>query len=157
MTAGKRLVQYALTSKKTIIVALFLLALSVAAELTGPFIAKIIIDRHVTGIEEPWYPTDKGDKAVQYQGQWYTREANLSEQAEVGSPVQIAQVGRMFVYTEQPIPLNGRREFDEGRFTVTNDGVTYETEAVVLSAAEVMAFYTPEMGPIIRMLSFYVG
>ncbi|GIP32014.1 ABC transporter ATP-binding protein [Paenibacillus sp. J2TS4] len=157
MKVGARLVRYALTSKITILVALFLLTLSVAAELTGPLIAKTIIDRHVTGIEEPWYPTAAGEQAVSFRGQRYTRESNLPAGSDKTNPVQIAQVGRSFIFSEKPIPLNGNRIFEDGRLMVTQGSVRHETEATLLSAAEVMAFYAPEVAPIARLLSFYIA
>ncbi|MBE0342813.1 hypothetical protein E4V51_19355 [Paenibacillus sp. 28ISP30-2] len=57
---GKRLFQYALTSKAGFIAALIALAIGVAAELAGPFIAKTMIDDHMLAIEKPFYePTDR--------------------------------------------------------------------------------------------------
>ncbi|NYF25988.1 ABC transporter ATP-binding protein [Sporosarcina sp. JAI121] len=49
MTTGKRLVKYALDYKKLIIIGLILLGFAVAADLTGPMIAKKIIDDHIAG------------------------------------------------------------------------------------------------------------
>ena len=51
MKVVKKLVQYASLYKKIIIGALIMLALSVAADLSGPFVAKKIIDSHIMGIE----------------------------------------------------------------------------------------------------------
>jgi ATP-binding cassette subfamily B multidrug efflux pump len=44
----KRLVDYAMVYKYRLLVGLFILFFAVGAELAGPFIAKIIIDRHIT-------------------------------------------------------------------------------------------------------------
>ncbi|QHS21552.1 ABC transporter ATP-binding protein [Virgibacillus sp. MSP4-1] len=49
----KRLFQYAMTSKKTITIGIICLIISVGLELTGPFIAKIVIDEHIVGISNP--------------------------------------------------------------------------------------------------------
>jgi ATP-binding cassette subfamily B protein len=40
MSTGKRLIRYAALYKRTLILALIMLAVAVGAELTGPFIAK---------------------------------------------------------------------------------------------------------------------
>lgn len=48
MSTSKRLVKYALYFKQPIFLGLFLLTGAVIAELTGPFIAKHIIDEHMT-------------------------------------------------------------------------------------------------------------
>ena len=48
MSTGKRLYHYALFYKKPIILGLIFLTIAVIADLTGPFIAKQILDEHVT-------------------------------------------------------------------------------------------------------------
>lgn len=60
MNVGKKLFKYVLCYKKSFIGALCLLLLMVAAELSGPLIAKQLIDRHILGIEKPWYETQIG-------------------------------------------------------------------------------------------------
>ncbi len=47
MNTTQRLWQYALLYKKTLLIGLFLLAIAVAADLAGPFVAKKIIDEHI--------------------------------------------------------------------------------------------------------------
>ncbi|SES96239.1 ATP-binding cassette, subfamily B [Salinibacillus kushneri] len=49
----KRLYQYAMTSRKTIMIGIVCLIISVGLELSGPFIAKIVIDEHIVGITNP--------------------------------------------------------------------------------------------------------
>ena len=73
MKVVKKLYQYAMLYKKLIIGALIMLAISVAADLTGPFVAKKIIDSHILGIESEWYETEESKDAVSYQGNWYKR------------------------------------------------------------------------------------
>ena len=48
MSTGKRLYHYALFYKKPIILGLIFLTIAVIADLTGPFIAKQILDEHIT-------------------------------------------------------------------------------------------------------------
>lgn len=48
MSTGKRLYQYALFYKKPIIIGMIFLTIAVFADLSGPFIAKKIIDEHIT-------------------------------------------------------------------------------------------------------------
>ena len=48
MSTSKRLIQYVLLFKRPIIIGLVLLTLAVIAELIGPFIAKDLIDHHMT-------------------------------------------------------------------------------------------------------------
>ena len=73
--SGKRLFQYALTQKRIIIIALLMLSVAVAAELTGPFIAKRMIDNHILGIEKAWIETEQdGENRVYFEGKYYGRE-----------------------------------------------------------------------------------
>lgn len=51
---GKALFKYALTAKNTFILALVMLAIGVAADLAGPFIARSMIDDHMLAIERPF-------------------------------------------------------------------------------------------------------
>lgn len=118
MSTEKRLVRYALTSKWTIMAALLMLAVAVAAELTGPFIAKTVIDRHISGIEEPWYETEAGSQAVSYNGAYYTREAYADSSQIEGEAVQIMQIGKSFYFTEEPLPLDGSRSFQDGELRI---------------------------------------
>ncbi|HAE0521279.1 TPA_asm: hypothetical protein G2720_26140, partial [Salmonella enterica subsp. enterica serovar Enteritidis str. P125109] len=46
-TTIRSLIRYAMHEKKAIFLGLFLLVLAVGAELTGPYIAKVIIDEHI--------------------------------------------------------------------------------------------------------------
>ena len=64
----KRLYRYAVRFKGTIILALVMLSISVAADLVGPYIGKNIIDNHITGIEQPWVETKQTEDAVSYEG-----------------------------------------------------------------------------------------
>lgn len=72
-STGKRLLEYALTAKKTFIAALLLLSIGVAAELAGPFIAKSMIDNHMLTIEKPYFSTTSPDKAAEYNNSLYKR------------------------------------------------------------------------------------
>lgn len=157
MSTEKRLARYALTSKGTILVALLMLSIAVAAELTGPFIAKTIIDRHISGIEQPWYETGPNDQAVAYDGAHYTREAYIPDQAEVGEEVQILQIGTSFYFLTEPLPRDGERSFENGNLTIEAGNQAHTAEAIPLTASEVLDFYRPEIQSIINWLTLYLG
>ncbi|MFS0878790.1 ABC transporter ATP-binding protein [Metabacillus niabensis] len=159
MSTGKRLFHYALLYKRTIIFALVMLTFAVAAELTGPFIAKKVIDEHMRGIESPWIEVEaKDDQTVEYNGLFYKRSSNVTEQDTVGdAQLQIVQVGRSFYSTNQHLSFDGDREVNGQQLTVIkgNQEATYQIEK--LSQKEIFAFYQPEIKPIVILLSFYVG
>lgn len=78
-STGKRLLQYALTAKKTFIAALLLLTIGVGAELAGPFIAKSMIDNHLLAIEKPYFQTDSSKDAAEYNNSFYKRGDRFAE------------------------------------------------------------------------------
>ncbi|WP_420819423.1 ABC transporter ATP-binding protein [Paenibacillus thalictri] len=78
---GQKLWRYALHYKKTMILALIMLALAIGTELTGPFIAKRIIDDHVAGIEKPWYRVNEQTAdSVSYGGGYWKRADRLADE-----------------------------------------------------------------------------
>ncbi|MBO1512664.1 ABC transporter ATP-binding protein [Metabacillus bambusae] len=158
-TTGRRLLHYALLYKKTIIVALAMLTFAVAAELTGPFLAKKMIDDHMIGIESPWVEvTNKDDQAVLYNEHYFKRSSDVTEENSLGdAEIQIVQVGRSFYVTKEHLPFDGERSISGDMLTISNgsDEVSYEIDK--LNQQELFAFYQPEIKPIILLLSFYVG
>ncbi|MEY8749966.1 ABC transporter ATP-binding protein [Alkalicoccobacillus gibsonii] len=156
MSTEKRLYQYALTSKNTIIIALLLLSVSVAASLTGPFIAKTIIDNHISSIDEAWYVTDSGGQSVEYAGTTYTRSGNLTAAEQTGEPIYIHQDGLDFYVTSTPLP-DGEVVYQDDVLQVTNSDGIFEAAAQTLSTDQVMAFYQPEIQPIIMLLGLYLA
>ncbi|MBP3952680.1 ABC transporter ATP-binding protein [Bacillus suaedae] len=158
-TAGKRLFQYALLYKRTIIIALLMLTVAVAAELTGPFIAKKVIDDHMMGIESPWQQVmTEDDKTVTYQGLLYKRAQYVTSDDEVGEELlQLVQVGRSFYAVDEHLAFDGQRELNGTNLTITQGENEASYTAVPLTQSELIAFYQPEVRPIIMLLAFYVG
>jgi ATP-binding cassette subfamily B protein len=158
-TTGKRLFQYALLYKRTILIALALLTVAVAVELTGPFIAKKMIDEHMMGIESPWVEVIEEDKkTVLYQGQLYKRAKYVTEGEALGeSELQIVQVGRSFYVTSEHLRFDGNRTIEGDVLTITQGSNEIKVEANQLSQQELFSFYQPEVRPIVLLLVFYVG
>jgi ATP-binding cassette subfamily B protein len=156
---GKRLFQYALLYKRTIMIALALLTIAVAAELTGPFIAKKMIDNHMMGIETPWVEvTNQEEKSVLFQERHYKRSSYVKDGDSLAEgELQIVQVGRSFYATKEHLSFDGERSI-EGNILSVKQGsneATYVVES--LSQQQLFAFYQPEIKPIILLLAFYVG
>ncbi|MFY0542532.1 ABC transporter ATP-binding protein [Brevibacillus sp. H7] len=129
MTPGKRLFQYAMRFKKTILLALLMLSIAAGAELTGPFLAKKMIDTHILGIEFPWYETTKGDHAVLYNGKWYKRADRFAEGEPKGKEVRVRQIGRDYYFIDQA--------------------------SVKLTKSELYAFYQPERNSLFTLAAGY--
>ncbi|MFJ7638990.1 ABC transporter ATP-binding protein [Peribacillus sp. NPDC097225] len=157
MKVVKKLFQYASLYKKIIIGALIMLALSVAADLSGPFVAKKIIDSHIMGIESSWHETEKGQDAVEYENHWYKRDAYFSKGEEKGKEVRVLQVGSQFVFVDKAVPVDGRRSLDGNTLVIEKGGKETRTAFEPLSTQELMGFYQPEIPRILGLVAFYFG
>lgn len=155
MSTGRRLTQYALNYKKIIIAALFMLSISVATDLAGPFIAKNIIDEHILGIESIWYETTEGKNTAEYNEQFYKKEKNFSNGEEQGKEIRILQVGAKFVMVEEKLEFDGKRTFENGIITLQKGTEKVEYDAKELTTRELMAFYQLEIPGIMKLLIIY--
>ena len=165
---GKRLFQYAMLYKKQISIALLLLILAVSAELTGPFIAKRMIDQNILGIEKAWLEVEReSEYAVQYDGRWYVREDRYEQETGSAAAVteaRVLQSGRHFYWLGEAEGFeDGVREVTEGPqghvMTVVNKetGASVDYSAERLSAAELFSFYKPEFPAILKLAALYFG
>ncbi|GAB2697548.1 ABC transporter ATP-binding protein [Paenibacillus thermoaerophilus] len=163
MTTERRLWQYAMLYKKPIVWALVLLALSVCAEMAGPFLAKRMIDQNILGIEKPWYEVREGaeeDKyAVAYGDAFYKREDRWAEGETRGREVRVLQVGRDYYFVGEPVAsTDGERSIRDGGFlTIAKDGQSASYPAAKLSRGELLAFFKPEIGGMMTLAAAYFG
>lgn len=144
---------------------MLLLVLAVCAELTGPLIAKRMIDQNILGIEKPWHEV-QGEQsyAVRYQDKWYKREDRLSEEnpaagAEVGKEVRVLQVGRDYYFLDGELAIDGAKKVNGSVMTVTNPdtGATAQYPVQKLTKGELYAFYKPEVPGLLRLAALYFG
>ncbi|MGM1045188.1 MAG: ABC transporter ATP-binding protein [Bacillota bacterium] len=154
---AKRLFRYALTAKGTFIAALIMLAIGVAAELAGPFIAKNMIDNHVLGIEKPYYETTSAEQAASYNGKYYKRGDRFKEGESQGQEVRILQAGKSFYFiNEQVVRAEGERTFRDGTMTITYGSESAQYPAGKLSTSELFAFYEPELPDIYKLVGLFL-
>lgn len=156
---GKRLWQYALQFKTSFIIGLLMLTVAVAAELSGPFIAKNIIDKHILGIEKPYYETSsEANGAILYEGRHFKREDRFKEGEAKGDQVRILQIGTQFVFVDGPILSEmGERQFEGGMLTIRDGADTWSVPASPMSLSQLLTFYKPEIVSIIQNMALYVG
>lgn len=155
---GKRLFKYALHAKNTFILALVMLAIGVAAELAGPFLARAMIDDHMLAIEKPFYETaSSGKETVSYDGRWFKRSDRFAPEEARGPEVRVLQVGRSFVLIEAAIAeVSGERSFKDGVLTLSHQGKVQEYPAIRLDSADIFSFYKPEIPGILKLISWYM-
>lgn len=155
-STGKRLLEYALTAKKTFIAALLLLSIGVAAELAGPFIAKSMIDDHMLAIEKPYYVTTSSEAAAEYNNTYYKRGDRFEPGEAKGQEIRLLQVGRSFYFVNEAVTQpDGDRTFRDGELHITRGDEETIYPAVKLSADELFAFYKPEFPGIYQLVGLY--
>lgn len=158
-TTEKRLFGYALNFKKTILIGLFCLTIAVALELTGPFIAKRLIDEHILGIEDTWHQVEQNDDrhTVMYNGSPYKRDDRIEPSDEKVGTATILQVGKSYYFVPEEVPTSGRKSFEDGTITINTGETNVEAPATKLSLNQLYAFFKPETQAIIWLLVLYVG
>lgn len=157
MNTGKRLFRYAALYKRTLILALIMLAVAVGAELTGPFIAKKMIDDHILGIERKWHETIEGENAVQYEGSWYKREDYFETGEEKGSEAHILQVQRDYYFIPGEIEFDGDRRADGNAVIIERGTESASYAGSKLSSEQLFTFYQPEIKGLITLIAIYFG
>ena len=149
----KRLFDYAMQFKKTIAIGLICLIVAVALELSGPLIAKKLIDDHIVAVSNHYVESE--GEGITYNGETFER----LEQSPASQPVYtLFQDGLSFYWLEGQVPLDATL-VDEGNqvFVFENQGDTYESTGEKLSSGEVFAFFEREIGPILMLLGLYMG
>ncbi|TFB22146.1 ABC transporter ATP-binding protein [Filobacillus milosensis] len=151
----KRLFQYAWIFKKTIFIGLLCLMVSVALELSGPFIAKQLIDQHIVGVANHYVVTDDSE-GINFEGQNYERIDRTDHPSN--EKVTLYQNGLSFYLIESEVPLNASLENESGNnLTLQYQEETYEVTGEKLSVSEVYVFFEDEVSSIMWLLGLYMG
>ncbi|MFD1017630.1 ABC transporter ATP-binding protein [Thalassobacillus hwangdonensis] len=157
-TTERKLFNYAWDFKKPILLGLVCLIIAVGLELTGPFIAKRLIDQHIVGIESTWYQVaEEDEKTVRHDGSIYKREDRLDSDDEQLEEMTILQIDRGYYLAEGTVPMVGSRSFESGQVTVEAPDETVTASAEKLSLEELYGFFAPEKSAIYVLLAIYVG
>lgn len=153
----KRLLKYASLYKKGIILGILCLIIATALELAGPFIAKIIIDDHILGIEGTWHEVEENNsKTVSYHNRNFIREDRLETIHHTLGTVTIIAIDKDYFFVEGTVPLEGSRKVENGILTIGTD-YPIQVEANQLSLQGLYSFFKPEQKPIVLLLGLYVG
>lgn len=166
----RRLTDFAKPFQKQIIGALLLLLLGTSAELAGPFLAKVMIDNHILGIQKPWYelqdrPQAATEAAVSINDKYYVREDFVEE---TGLPLDHLKAIEMTVLAEGTtyylisghVDQNGKKQItslatENGRERVevvasnNQTGTEATFTGIRLTAEEVKAMYSSDFLPIV--------
>ncbi|HBF59864.1 ABC transporter ATP-binding protein [Exiguobacterium sp.] len=154
-TTIRSLIRYAMHEKKAIFLGLFLLVLAVGAELTGPYIAKVIIDEHIVAIEKDWVEV-KADGAVTYDGRQFAKAQNVSK-SEIVQSVSIVQTAKGYLFVPKQVVSGGERKISGNTLTVTRGNDVYTYDGIQkLTQGQVYDFYSKDLKAIGWLSLIYV-
>ncbi|WP_214769985.1 MULTISPECIES: ABC transporter ATP-binding protein [unclassified Exiguobacterium] len=154
-TTIRSLVRYAMHEKRAIFLGLFLLILAVGAELTGPYIAKIIIDEHIVAIEKDWVEVESGG-TVGYDGRRFAKSQDVPKSAVIG-PISIVQSKAGYYFVPEQVVSGGERQVAGDTLTVTRGEETFRYAGVEkLTQGQVYDFYASDLKAIGWLSFFYI-
>jgi ATP-binding cassette subfamily B protein len=154
-TTIRSLIRYAMHEKKAIFLGLFLLVLAVGAELTGPYIAKVIIDEHIVAIEKDWVEV-KADGAVTYDGRQFAKAQDVSK-SEIVRSVSIVQTAKGYLFVPKQVVSGGERKISGNTLTVTRGNDVYTYDGIQkLTQGQVYDFYSKDIKAIGWLSLIYV-
>ena len=154
-TTIRSLIRYAMHEKKAIFLGLFLLVLAVGAELTGPYIAKVIIDEHIVAIEKDWVEV-KADGAVTYDGRQFAKAQDVSK-SEIVRSVSIVQTAKGYLFVPKQVVSGGERKISGNTLTVTRGNDVYTYDGIQkLTQGQVYDFYSKDLKAIGWLSLIYV-
>lgn len=156
-TTESRLISYAWEFKKHILLGLLFLALAVGFELTGPFIAKTIIDNHIVAIEGSWSEVSHKENAdASYKSRYFTRTDRLVPDQKVIKEQTILQVGNDFYLVDGTAPTSGKRTISKNQLQIKQLDKTLEFNAIKLTDKEIYKFFKMDKKPIFIWLGIYL-
>ncbi|MGY5484987.1 ABC transporter ATP-binding protein [Paenibacillus sp. ALE2] len=138
----RRLTSYILLFRKKMIFALIILLIAVAAQLSGPYITKMVIDRHISSIVElDWYEAGnaevpEGTKYVDFHDKAYIRADWIATDQlnPEWTKVQLKQQDNTLVIT-----------------------AANAAEEIKLSSNDVVTFYKHDVNPVIQLIGLYAS
>lgn len=154
----QRLFRYALHFKRSIIIGLICLVFATVLQLTGPLIAKTIIDDHILGIEGSWQEVkaDNGKDAIPFHDGFYKRADRVTASDSVLSEGTILQVGREYYFVHEAVSLQGKRSVNGENVVIDTGGEKHNYGATKITLGEIYHFFQPEKGPILFLLGLYM-
>ena len=154
----KRLLKYARTNGKLFVFALISLAIAIGLELAGPYIAKIVIDNHIVGVQAEWVQlASDQDGAVSFQDGYYKRADRVTADDSVVANHTLVQSNRDYYFVDGQIPVNSQIEVHEdGEWLASFDGEEQIVTGQELSAGDLYQFFRPEINPIVMLFVLYM-
>lgn len=155
----KRLFRYALSSKKTISMALICLIIAVGLDLTGPLIARNIIDNHIVGIQNHWAEVEEPlGQTTTYHDRLLKRADRLTEADQVTRYYTLLQLERnYYLIDEQLADYRFIDVIDDNSLAVTYTDRTEIIQAEPITIDNLYNFFRPEIHPIMLWLGLYLG
>ena len=141
MNVNKRLFHYGTLYKRTFIIAIIMLIIAVVADLSGPMIAKNLINNHIVGIEQTWYETPGAvPDAVLFHGHYYKRSSYFTPSEKKGTAVSLVQVDQTFYFVHH---------------AYVSGATSSAVHGIPLTRQQLFDFYQPEVPKMIWLAVIY--
>lgn len=141
MNVNKRLFHYGTLYKRTFIIAIIMLIIAVVADLSGPMIAKNLINNHIVGIEQTWYETPGAvPDAVLFRGHYYKRSSYFTPSEKKGTAVSLVQVDQTFYFVHH---------------AYASGATSSAVHGIPLTRQQLFDFYQPEVPKMIWLAVIY--
>lgn len=151
--AIRRIWHYTKQYKALLFVSMVTLIFSIVLDLVSPYLASLLIDDYIVGIEKPWYRIEeKVEQSVYYNGHYYIQERFAKDRSILNEDekASIILINNRFYFSGQYIVDGKKTIAEEGRmlWVEKDDGETIAYYLTPLSAEEVFHFYQPFIKPV---------
>lgn len=158
-TILKRVISYALKSKKLILVSMFFLLIFSLLEIVQPLIIKQVIDGELAGVQTVWIEVEsENDYTVNFKGKFYMKDRK-DYQALNYISIRYFEPEQTYLLINQKIdPKDKVKErLDEETFLVINEDteINKEVSANKLSKEDMIIFYSASKNNLITLLIIF--
>lgn len=146
MKTMKKVWRYIAKYKKLLTITLIAMLIVQALGLLAPLIVKSILDDYLVGIERPWYEVSKEEQQVTYSGRYFSQDVISDDVISI-----VIFEGKYYIVEDSVV--RGNKDLNGTTLTiVSQEGITYNYEALRLTKEEVVSFYQPFVKPLVILI-----
>lgn len=146
MKAMKKVWRYIAKYKKLLFISIVAMLIVQGLGLIAPILVKTLLDDYLVGIERPWYAGEDGEKAVAYDGRYFSQEIITGDAASV-------VIYQGTYYFSDEIVVYGSKQVDGNTLAVTTqEGELFLYDVMPLTGAQVRSFYQPFVDPLVILV-----
>lgn len=158
-TILKRVISYAIKSKRLIFVSMFFLIIFSSLEIIQPLIIKQVIDGELAGVQTVWIEVEQENKyTITFDNKYYMKERN-NYQASSYISIRYFEPEETYIMIFDKIEPKDRinKRLDEDSFLILNEDSKVEKEVIakVLTKSDMILFYSASKDNLIKLLILF--